>query len=129
MCGSQTNLMCGISLLLPCVVMPPLLLPLRSLLQPQMPLQKLLFSATLTQNPEKLQQLGLYRPRLFSSTHRGPASDNDSAQPEEKFIFPPGLTVRVCGGPPDRAVFRLYPPVSFYICSLVLNLLKFNFLV
>uniref|UniRef100_A0A3B3QH71 ATP-dependent RNA helicase n=1 Tax=Paramormyrops kingsleyae TaxID=1676925 RepID=A0A3B3QH71_9TELE len=63
-----------------------------SMLQPQTPLQKLLFSATLTQNPEKLQQLGLYRPRLFSSAHRGPASDNDSAQPEEKFIFPPGLT-------------------------------------
>ncbi|XP_048857162.1 ATP-dependent RNA helicase DDX51 [Brienomyrus brachyistius] len=63
-----------------------------SLIQPQMPLQKLLFSATLTQNPEKLQQLGLYRPRLFSSAHRGPASDNGSAQPEEKFIFPPGLT-------------------------------------
>ncbi|XP_040107505.1 ATP-dependent RNA helicase DDX51 isoform X2 [Oryx dammah] len=39
---------------------------------PQMPLQKLLFSATLTQNPEKLQQLGLYQPRLFStgSAHR-----------------------------------------------------------
>ncbi|KAF3844185.1 hypothetical protein F7725_013526, partial [Dissostichus mawsoni] len=40
-----------------------------SLSPPQMPLQKLLFSATLTQNPEKLQQLGLHQPRLFSSIH------------------------------------------------------------
>ncbi|KAK1156363.1 hypothetical protein AOXY_G25321 [Acipenser oxyrinchus oxyrinchus] len=40
-----------------------------SLWQPQMPLQKLMFSATLTQNPEKLQQLGLHQPRLFTSAH------------------------------------------------------------
>ncbi|XP_061182754.1 ATP-dependent RNA helicase DDX51-like [Saccostrea echinata] len=33
----------------------------------QMPLQKLLFSATLSQNPEKLQQLNLFQPRLFTS--------------------------------------------------------------
>ncbi|KAI5622032.1 ATP-dependent RNA helicase DDX51 [Silurus asotus] len=57
---------------------------LASLSTPQMPLQKLLFSATLTQNPEKLQQLGLHQPRLFSSTH-GSAS-------EDKFNFPQGLT-------------------------------------
>ncbi|XP_026780896.2 ATP-dependent RNA helicase DDX51 [Pangasianodon hypophthalmus] len=55
-----------------------------SLSPPQMPLQKLLFSATLTQNPEKLQQLGLHQPRLFSSTH--------SSTGEEKFNFPQGLT-------------------------------------
>ncbi|KAF4070531.1 hypothetical protein AMELA_G00286450 [Ameiurus melas] len=55
-----------------------------SLSPPQMPLQKLLFSATLTQNPEKLQQLGLHQPRLFSSTH--------SSTSEEKFNFPQGLT-------------------------------------
>ncbi|KAG7332126.1 hypothetical protein KOW79_003960 [Hemibagrus wyckioides] len=55
-----------------------------SLSPPQMPLQKLLFSATLTQNPEKLQQLGLHQPRLFSSTH-GSSSG-------EKFNFPQGLT-------------------------------------
>ncbi|XP_055260520.1 ATP-dependent RNA helicase DDX51 [Moschus berezovskii] len=63
---------------------------------PQMPLQKLLFSATLTQNPEKLQQLGLYQPRLFStgSAHRGPRDpdvdvDGDSGG---KYTFPAGLT-------------------------------------
>ncbi|XP_014663070.1 PREDICTED: ATP-dependent RNA helicase DDX51-like [Priapulus caudatus] len=31
------------------------------------PVQKLLFSATLSQNPEKLQQLGLFQPKLFTS--------------------------------------------------------------
>ncbi|KAF5907313.1 ATP-dependent RNA helicase DDX51, partial [Clarias magur] len=56
-----------------------------SLSPPQMPLQKLLFSATLTQNPEKLQQMGLHQPRLFSSTHTSTTS-------EEKFNFPQGLT-------------------------------------
>lgn len=33
----------------------------------QLPLQKLLFSATMTQNPEKLAQLKLYKPILFTS--------------------------------------------------------------
>ncbi len=33
----------------------------------QMPLQKLLFSATLSQNPEKLEQLKLYEPKLYTS--------------------------------------------------------------
>ncbi|XP_046364919.2 ATP-dependent RNA helicase DDX51-like [Haliotis rufescens] len=33
----------------------------------QIPLQKLLFSATLSQNPEKLQHLKLFQPRLFTS--------------------------------------------------------------
>lgn len=60
-----------------------------------MPLQKLLFSATLTQNPEKLQQLGLYQPRLFSTGlargGRGDASEDvDSGG---KYTFPVGLTV------------------------------------
>uniref|UniRef100_A0A8C9YAA1 ATP-dependent RNA helicase n=1 Tax=Sander lucioperca TaxID=283035 RepID=A0A8C9YAA1_SANLU len=61
-----------------------------SLSPPQMPLQKLLFSATLTQNPEKLQQLGLHQPRLFSSIH-----SHSTAAPTQKqgcFNFPQGLT-------------------------------------
>jgi ATP-dependent RNA helicase DDX51/DBP6 len=62
-----------------------------------MPLQKLLFSATLTQNPEKLQQLGLYQPRLFSTglAHRG-LKDKDVEVDEdlgEKYTYPVGLTV------------------------------------
>ncbi|KAL6095555.1 ddx51 [Pungitius sinensis] len=65
-----------------------------SLSPPQMPLQKLLFSATLTQNPEKLQQLGLHQPRLFSSIHSHSASGTPqaSAQTQGGFDFPQGLT-------------------------------------
>ncbi|CAJ1077528.1 ATP-dependent RNA helicase DDX51 [Xyrichtys novacula] len=64
-----------------------------SLSPPQMPLQKLLFSATLTQNPEKLQQLGLHQPRLFSSIH-GQTSSTPAAptQKQDRFDFPQGLT-------------------------------------
>nr|KAF6403249.1 DEAD-box helicase 51 [Molossus molossus] len=63
---------------------------------PQMPLQKLLFSATLTQNPEKLQQLGLYQPRLFSTRparggHGDPDVDVD-VDPGGKYSFPAGLS-------------------------------------
>lgn len=66
-----------------------------SLSPPQTPLQKLLFSATLTQNPEKLQQLGLHQPRLFSSTYGH--ADSAAASPthgHDRFNFPQGLTVR-----------------------------------
>uniref|UniRef100_H3C0Y4 ATP-dependent RNA helicase n=1 Tax=Tetraodon nigroviridis TaxID=99883 RepID=H3C0Y4_TETNG len=63
-----------------------------SLSPPQMPLQKLLFSATLTQNPEKLQQLDLHQPRLFSSTHRQADATVPAAQKAERFDFPQGLS-------------------------------------
>lgn len=63
-----------------------------SLSPPQMPLQKLLFSATLTQNPEKLQQLGLHQPRLFSSVCGSAATA--PALSQDRFDFPEGLTVR-----------------------------------
>ncbi|XP_036974722.1 ATP-dependent RNA helicase DDX51 [Acanthopagrus latus] len=62
-----------------------------SLSPPQMPLQKLLFSATLTQNPEKLQQLGLHQPRLFSSI-RSQSSTAAPTQTQDRFDFPQGLT-------------------------------------
>ncbi|XP_036027904.1 ATP-dependent RNA helicase DDX51 isoform X2 [Onychomys torridus] len=62
---------------------------------PQMPLQKLLFSATLTQNPEKLQRLGLYQPRLFS-TRLGHIGPKDTVEADGnlrgKYTFPVGLT-------------------------------------
>ncbi|KAM8818182.1 ATP-dependent RNA helicase DDX51 isoform 2-T2 [Rhynchonycteris naso] len=60
---------------------------------PQMPLQKLLFSATLTQNPEKLQQLGLYLPQLFSTqpAHGGPRDADVDMDLGGKYTFPAGL--------------------------------------
>ncbi|XP_068098660.1 ATP-dependent RNA helicase DDX51 [Hyperolius riggenbachi] len=64
--------------------------------QCQIPLQKLLFSATLTHNPEKLQQLGLYQPRLFTSLHKQPpkatAEDPDGPVSAGNFSLPEGLT-------------------------------------
>ncbi|XP_056387180.1 ATP-dependent RNA helicase DDX51 [Hyla sarda] len=63
--------------------------------QLQIPLQKLLFSATLTHNPEKLQKLGLYQPRLFTSIYKKPKlSTTEEQEPptSENFSFPDGLT-------------------------------------
>ncbi|XP_028262381.1 ATP-dependent RNA helicase DDX51 [Parambassis ranga] len=73
--------------------MEPAYITAASLSPPQIPLQKLLFSATLTQNPEKLQQLGLHQPRLFSSVH-GHAKTTPAApsQKQDRFDFPEGLT-------------------------------------
>ncbi|XP_010215723.1 PREDICTED: ATP-dependent RNA helicase DDX51 [Tinamus guttatus] len=62
---------------------------------PQIPLQKLLFSATLTQDPEKLQQLGLFQPRLFTSVYSekklgdGAEAEQDA---DEKYTLPEGLS-------------------------------------
>ncbi|XP_003792928.1 ATP-dependent RNA helicase DDX51 [Otolemur garnettii] len=59
---------------------------------PQMPLQKLLFSATLTQNPEKLQQLGLHHPRLFSTSLACKGPQDADGDVGGKYAFPVGLT-------------------------------------
>uniref|UniRef100_A0A8C6ZGJ8 ATP-dependent RNA helicase n=1 Tax=Nothoprocta perdicaria TaxID=30464 RepID=A0A8C6ZGJ8_NOTPE len=63
---------------------------------PQIPLQKLLFSATLTQDPEKLQQLGLFQPRLFTSVYsekKLPGGGAETEQdPDEKYTLPEGLS-------------------------------------
>ncbi|KAI5756945.1 DDX51 [Gulo gulo luscus] len=61
---------------------------------PQMPLQKLLFSATLTQNPEKLQQLGLHQPCLFSTglAHRDAGDSEADRDSGGKYAFPAGLS-------------------------------------
>ncbi|KAK1328221.1 hypothetical protein QTO34_011788 [Cnephaeus nilssonii] len=63
--------------------------------RPQMPLQKLLFSATLTQNPEKLQQLGLHQPWLFSTrpARGGPGGTDVDTDSGGKYAFPAGLSV------------------------------------
>lgn len=79
-----------------------LLLLFYSSSQCQIPLQRLLFSATLTHNPEKLQQLGLYQPRLFSSIHQQPrketAKDQDEPLSSGNFSLPQGLTVSYSTG-------------------------------
>ncbi|CAN8193160.1 unnamed protein product [Coccothraustes coccothraustes] len=61
---------------------------------PQIPLQKLLFSATLTQDPEKLQQLDLFQPRLFTSVYS--EKNRDGTETEQntnsKYTLPEGLS-------------------------------------
>ncbi|KAM3826045.1 ATP-dependent RNA helicase DDX51 isoform 1-T1 [Vipera latastei] len=61
---------------------------------PRLPLQRLLFSATLTQDPEKLQRLGLYQPRLFTPAQSGKGADVLGSEPciREKYILPEGLS-------------------------------------
>ncbi|XP_061459073.1 ATP-dependent RNA helicase DDX51 [Rhineura floridana] len=62
---------------------------------PHLPLQKLLFSATLTQNPEKLQPLGLYQPRLFMPVSlEKPAGAAEALQDgaKKKYALPEGLS-------------------------------------
>ncbi|XP_059719349.1 ATP-dependent RNA helicase DDX51 [Haemorhous mexicanus] len=61
---------------------------------PQIPLQKLLFSATLTQDPEKLQQLDLFQPRLFTSVYS--ENNRDGTETEQntcnKYTLPERLS-------------------------------------
>lgn len=77
-----------------------------------MPLQKLLFSATLTQNPEKLQQLGLHQPWLFSTglVRRDPGDSDADRDSGGKYAFPAGLSVRgLCRGRKGEPLRRLGP--------------------
>ncbi|NXM94360.1 DDX51 helicase, partial [Sylvia borin] len=61
---------------------------------PQIPLQKLLFSATLTQDPEKLQRLDLFQPRLFTSVYSEQNRDGtETAQDtNNKYTLPEELS-------------------------------------
>ncbi|XP_075625676.1 ATP-dependent RNA helicase DDX51 isoform X2 [Balearica regulorum gibbericeps] len=63
---------------------------------PHIPLQKLLFSATLTQDPEKLQQLDLFQPRLFTSVYSEKKTLGDGTETEQetnkKYTLPEGLS-------------------------------------
>lgn len=58
-----------------------------SLVEQKSPPQKLLFSATLSQDPEKLEQWGLFQPKLFSAAKSQNFDDEDQirlyATPEE----------------------------------------------
>ncbi|NWR83420.1 DDX51 helicase, partial [Furnarius figulus] len=63
---------------------------------PQIPLQKLLFSATLTQDPEKLQQLDLFQPCLFTSVYSEKKTLGDGTETKQdsanKYTLPEGLS-------------------------------------
>ncbi|XP_067937664.1 ATP-dependent RNA helicase DDX51-like [Watersipora subatra] len=61
----------------------------------KLPLQKLLFSATLTENPEKLERLKLCEPRLFTSIVKesvlSETADNTQVHFAGKYTTPTGL--------------------------------------
>nr|XP_060613876.1 ATP-dependent RNA helicase DDX51 [Anolis sagrei ordinatus] len=65
---------------------------------PRLPFQKLLFSATLTRDAEKLQTLGLFRPRLFmpeeERKEEGEEEEEDEEEggEEKKYSLPEGLS-------------------------------------
>lgn len=78
-----------------------------------MPFQKLLFSATLTQNPEKIQELGLYQPRLFSTgleSQGSPTQPGTEQDGQGKYAFPAGLSVRARGRKEGAEAARLARP-------------------
>ncbi|XP_032899363.1 ATP-dependent RNA helicase DDX51 isoform X1 [Amblyraja radiata] len=67
----------------------------------QMPLQKLLFSATLTKDSEKLQRLVLHQPRLFTANYTSQEQEStvtrgeqqpSTSSVENKYALPEGLT-------------------------------------
>lgn len=90
-----------------------------SLSPPQIPLQKLLFSATLTQNPEKLQLLDLHQPRLFSSTH---SCSETSTQSQDMFNFPQGLSVSLTTFPEPYDLHWYSSPVhTFNTCECLMQ--------
>ncbi|XP_078492553.1 ATP-dependent RNA helicase DDX51-like [Ciona intestinalis] len=71
-------------------------LALKSVTQNRIPLQKLLFSATLSADPEKLQQLNLFQPRLFAAVVKPVQDNNMKCDVEEndfigKYATPDGL--------------------------------------
>ena len=67
---------------------------LKDVTHPVIPLQKLLFSATLSGDPEKLEALNLFYPRLFTA-HFIP---NQSNQPlAERYVTPTLLKVSKVG--------------------------------
>jgi len=77
-------------------------------LRPVYPLQKLLFSATLSQNPEKLESLKLFQPKLFTSVvtrdggggadgeEESASSDLKAGQFIGKYTTPTALTEYTC---------------------------------
>ncbi|KAJ4450547.1 hypothetical protein ANN_01974 [Periplaneta americana] len=80
--------------------------------------QKLLFSATLTQDPEKLQQLGLFQPKLFTSVVKDEAAACVITEITlqgaftGKYTTPAELTEKVCVVEPEVKPLVLYHIIS-----------------
>uniref|UniRef100_H2ZLF9 ATP-dependent RNA helicase n=1 Tax=Ciona savignyi TaxID=51511 RepID=H2ZLF9_CIOSA len=96
-------------------------LTIRSVTQSRIPLQKLLFSATLSADPEKLQQLNLFQPRLFSAAPKaleiGVKTEDDNFI--GKYTTPVGLEeylIKCTPGEKPLAVLHLALDKSRVLC-------------
>lgn len=84
------------------------------MLEKRRPPQKLLFSATLSQDPEKLQQLSLFQPKLFTSIVDDSSTKLESSDqfPSDRFIgkytTPKELTERYIETTADLKPLVLY---------------------
>lgn len=81
--------------------------------QKKRPPQKLLFSATLSQDPEKLQKIALFRPKLFTSVVEGTTEKPDSEQKANdsfigKYTTPKELSEKYIVCPMDIKPLVLY---------------------
>lgn len=63
-----------------------------SLQQCREPVQKLLYSATLTQDPDKLQSLMLFQPKLFTAAAAAPRKEQQQKTFVGKYTTPQGLS-------------------------------------
>ncbi|GLH10172.1 Probable ATP-dependent RNA helicase Dbp73D [Gryllus bimaculatus] len=82
------------------------------------PPQKLLFSATLTQDPEKLEKLGLFQPKLFTTIVGERDADVQESTTEVrgdfvgKYTTPAELTEKCCVVDPELKPLVLYHLIS-----------------
>lgn len=84
------------------------------------PPQKLLFSATLTQDPEKLQQLGLFQPKLFTSVVGDDQLEDGAVGKDEavrgdfvgKFTTPAELSEHICVVIPESKPLILFHMIT-----------------
>ncbi|KAJ2947778.1 hypothetical protein O0L34_g9560 [Tuta absoluta] len=76
-----------------------------SLISQKAPPHKLLFSATLSQDPEKLEQWGLFQPRLFSAAAINEYEDEDNIR---KYTTPAELEEQFVSCTPEEKPLILY---------------------
>lgn len=69
------------------------------------PPHKLLFSATLSQDPEKLEQWGLFQPKLFSVAPKSLYEDDEQIR---KYMTPAELTEKCIVSEPEEKPLILY---------------------
>lgn len=94
---------------------------LNSLLLLKRPPQKLFFSATLSQDPEKLKQWGLFQPKLFSAVSEGVTNEGEgNHEPLGKYTTPMELTEKYTVCEAESKPLVLYHLLNEERCDRVL---------